>query len=129
MTTRNNPESNGKTERFNSTLKEIISKLVNNRRDELGAALMAYNNATSSVTGQTPFFRHHCKRVRLPLTKMLYPKETLTRRLAILSDNLQSAHALTEASRRHNRDRLQRKVNEGDLSVGDTVVVKAPRRH
>ncbi len=65
-TTPYNPESNGKMERFNRTLKEIISKLVNNRRDEwedqFGAALRAYNNATSSVTGHTPFLLHHGRR-------------------------------------------------------------------
>ncbi len=69
-TTPYNPAGNGRTERFNLTLKTMISKLANNKRDEwedqLGTALSAYNNSTSTVTGHTPFFLMFGRRARLP---------------------------------------------------------------
>ena len=58
-----NPQCNGKVERLNRTLKEMLMKLINSNRgdweEQLGVALMAYNDATSSVTGHTPFFLHY----------------------------------------------------------------------
>ena len=58
-----NPQCKGKVERLNRTLKEMLMKLINSNRgdweEQLGVALMAYNDATSSVTGHTPFFLHY----------------------------------------------------------------------
>jgi ribosomal protein S17 len=61
----------------------------------------------------------------MPLTNMLHPITPLTGRLQELSEGLQRARALTEDSRKYNRERLARKANTGELHVGDTVVIKA----
>ena len=107
----------------------MINKLVNNKRDDwedqLGIAVSVYNNSTSSVTGHTPFFLMYGRSGRMPLTKMLYPTTPLCGRLQQLSDGLQNARALTEESRRYNRERLARKANNSELEVGDSVVIKA----
>jgi len=128
-TTPYNPQGNGRTERFNRTFKGMLNKLVNNRRDEwedqLGTALMAYNNSTSTVTGYTPFFLMYGRRARLPLTTLLHPPSPLVGRLQDLSEGLQHARAMTEESRKHNRERLARKANAEHLEVGDSVVIKA----
>ena len=54
------PQSNGKIERFNQTLKEMINKMVDNVQinweNELGTALQAYRIATSRTTGFSPFY-------------------------------------------------------------------------
>ena len=54
------PQSNGRTERFNRMLKELLSKSVNNYtpdwEDQLGDYLAAYRVNVSDVTGHTPFF-------------------------------------------------------------------------
>ena len=54
------PSSNGKSERFNRTLKEILQKMIHNIppnwEDRLGDELLAYRNAVSTTTGDTPFY-------------------------------------------------------------------------
>ena len=54
------PPSNGRCERFNRTLKELLQRLVNNTpsqwEDRLGDALLAYRASVSLTTGHTPFF-------------------------------------------------------------------------
>ena len=129
-TTPYNPQCNGKVERLNRTLKGMLTKLINNNRDDwedqLGPALMAYNNATSTVTGHTPFFLHYGRRARLPLSRMMVDHgDPLTGRLQDLSEALDKARVHTEESRKYNRERLARRANAQELKVGDSVVVKA----
>ncbi len=75
-TTPYNLQSNGRTERFSWTFKTMIGKQVNNRQDtwdhQLGIALTAYNNSSSTVTGHTTFFLMFGRRAQLPLFKMLH---------------------------------------------------------
>ncbi len=132
-TTSYNPQSNGKAERFNKTFKSILNKLINNHRnhweEQLGVALTAYNNATSTVTGQTPYFLHYGRRARLPLqmafSEALNPLSPLEGRLKILSDGLAQAGELTRVSRHLNRTRLAKRAKVQDVKVGDAVVLKA----
>jgi len=132
-TTSYNPESNGKAERFNKTFKSILVKLVNNNRDDwedqLGVALSAYNNATSTVTGHTPYFLHYGRRARLPLSmsfqEIQNPLSPLEGRLEMLAEGLKTASELTKDSRNANRDRLAQRTRVQDVKVGDAVVIKA----
>ena len=125
-----NPQTNGRCERFNSTLKSILSRLINNDRDswedQLGPALLAYNSSVSDVTGYTPYFLHHGRRPRLPLTKLLPLHHHADSRLQDLTDALRTAAIATEDARRYNRLRINSKARAQTLSPGDTVVIKAP---
>ena len=51
-------QTNGKLERFQRTIKAMLSKLVNNNvstwQDELGHTLLCYNAAVSEATGHSP---------------------------------------------------------------------------
>ena len=134
VTTPYHPMSNGKSERLNKTLKEMLARMVNGKRgdweERLGEALMAHRNSVSGVTGYTPFFLTYGRRGRLPLTRMLTAeKEGQVRpfgsRLHELSTALNIAKELTMDSRKYNRERLQAKANAGAIEVGDTVMVAA----
>ena len=123
-TTGYNPQANGKCERLNGTLKQIIARLVNNKRsdweDKLGPALLAYNNSVSVTTGHTPYFLMYGRRARLPLSRLLPVQEGLDDRLHDVAAALRSAAQATVASRIHNRNRLAQQATTGVLKVGDS---------
>ena len=126
------PQSNGKIERFNKTLKAMLAKMVNNVSKnweyELATALTAYRISVSNTTGFTPFFLLYGRRSRQPLTKLLSAKDgdyRIGSRLKTMSDNLKIAKEMTINSRRYNRDRLAAQANAQELKVGDTVMLKA----
>ena len=128
------PQSNGRVERFNRTLKEMLAKTVNNYtpnwENKLGDCLAAYRNSVSSVTGYTPFFLLYGRRGRLPLTRLLTVNRDnyFGNRLDDLAIALKMARQATTDSRRYNRERLARRADCDDVKVGDTVVVKAEER-
>ena len=133
VTTPVHPCSNGRNERFHLTLKQIINQLINNSpvnwENKLGDALLAYRNAVSTTTGHTPFYLVYGRHARIPLTKMLKTTQATTfgNRLDDLSIALKSTRELTRESRHYNRIRLE-KANAGQLSIGDSVVIKAEER-
>ena len=133
-TTPVHPQSNGRTERFNRTLKSMLEKLVNNNtatwEDRLGDALLAYRTSVSTVHGHTPFYLMYGRRSRMPLTRVLAGNgcNPFGNRLDDLATALKITRQLTEESRHCNRERLAKKANACDIAVGDSVVVKAEER-
>ena len=129
------PETNGKVERLNRTLKGIITKLVNNDarawEDQLANTLCAYRNSVNASTGFTPFYLMHGRRGRLPLTRCLGASpgtDSLGGRLSDLSEALMAARENLADSRKYNRERLNDRANAGPLKPGDTVVLKAQEK-
>ena len=133
-TTPAHPQSNGRTERFNSTLKELLAKSVNNYtpdwQDRLGDCLAAYRVNVSDVTGHMPFFSLYGRRVRTPLTRLLQPRNSnhFGKRLDDLSSALQTACHATADSRKYNRQQLAKRADAKYIHVGDTVLLKAEER-
>ena len=128
------PQTNGKVERCNRTLKEMLARMVNNQAKEwetqLSSAVMAYNNSVSSVTGHTPFMLLYGRRNRLPLTRSFQAASgsNFNTRLYEHARALTIARDMTQQSRYYNRRRLQERANTGQIEIGDSVVVKAPER-
>ena len=73
--TAGHPASNGRLERANKTIKQLITKACNNYasqwEEKLGDALLAYRTSVSTTTGYTPFFLLYGQRSRMPLTELL----------------------------------------------------------
>ena len=134
VTTPVHPCSNGKIERFNRVLKELLQRLCNNApanwEDKLADVLYAHRNAVSNTTGHTPFHILYGRHGRLPLTRLLRTTSATTfgNRLDNLAAILKTVRSLTEDSRHYNRIRINKKANAKDISVGDSVVVKAEER-
>jgi transposase InsO family protein len=127
------PQGNGKIERLNRTIKDLIAKLVRNKPSQwlskTSAALAAYRNAVSNVTGFTPFYLLYGRRSRVPLEALLSHEQSFGNRLDDLAEAYRLARTNNEASRRYNRANLQRRANVAtSLSIGDTVTVKAEER-
>jgi hypothetical protein len=128
-----NPQSNGKTERANGTLRRMLEKLVNGNRpkweDRLGTALIAVRNNVSDCTGFAPFMLHHARPSRQAIGR--FADGALT---ATLSDRLRTQAEVTALaianiakSRERNRERLANAANACDLQVGDQVLIKGQR--
>jgi hypothetical protein len=73
-TTSYHPQSNGVVERFNRTLKDMLSKLIADRKDDwdelLEWALANFRAVPSVATGDTPFFLMTGRDPRMPLDTM-----------------------------------------------------------
>ena len=125
------PQSNGKTERTNRTIKEMIRKLINGERsnweDKLGPALWAIRSNTSMTTGFSPFFLHHARPPRVPVSDMLNNDSdySFENRLALQSEVFKEAAHATADSRKYNKNRLQEQANAKEIKVGDHVLLKA----
>ena len=128
-----NPQSNGKTERANGTIRRLLEKLVNGNRadweNRLGPALIALRNNVSSVTGFSPFVLHNARPARVAVGRYVDGSldPSWSERLRLYAETIQKAVRATDDSRQSNRERLQRKANTKELTPGDQVLVRAQR--
>ena len=127
------PQGNSKTERLNRTLKELITKLVNNNarlwQDKLVHALLTHCNSVSVSTGYTPFYLLYVRHSQFPLTSLVHREsgvtDGLTGRLSDMYDALVCAHQHLADYRHYDWERINARAKGEDLSPGDTVVVCA----
>ena len=130
-TTPYHPQSDGMVERFNRTLKDMISKYI--RADgvdwdqKVQPCTFAYNSSVHAATGHTPFFLLHGFEPRSPLdvayerpTELIPANSYMENRLSALReahDRARSnmAHAAAEAARRYDTTSRQANYRSGDL--------------
>ena len=119
-TTLLHPESDGQTERANSTLLDMIAKLAvddpNNWDEKLPYACMAYNSSVHSVTGETPNKLMLCRELKVPLTLLAPPapgqrKEEawVDRQRTVLRETFAKVAERTKAQHRAEVPRLYKK--------------------
>jgi predicted kinase len=137
ITTPYHPQANGVTERFNGTLKQVLTVWTNEEQDDwdvlLPYALFVYNTSYHTVIQEVPFYVKEGRVPRQPIDIIIgnhaeqyddahaYATE-LVHKLKRVQDRV------TEIYQQINQDRTHalEKVNELTVKVGDRVWVHDP---
>ena len=133
------PQCDGLVERFNRTLKTMLSKLVVNKGRDwdqvLGPLLFVYRTMPHSSTGETPLFLLYGRDAKLPSVLDFYsprPKipaiyseygKTLFQELKQIRDIARKNIQQAQISQKKQYDKGCHPVS---VEVGDTVLVKVP---
>ena len=134
-TTPYHPESDGMVERFNRTLKDMISKYIDAEGlhwdDSIKTYSMAYNSSVHSATGYTPFYLVHGYEPRMPLDAAYGPPTESAPVRSYLEDRLRAMRAAyshvrgnTTRASRESTERYDRKQCNERYQVGDKVWVR-----
>ena len=79
ITSAYHPQSNGLTERFNQTLTQCLSKVVDESQsdwdEKIDTVLMGYRASRQASTKQSPYFMLFQKKMRLPIDNELLPSD------------------------------------------------------
>ena len=140
-TTPYHPQSDGQVERFNRTLKVMLSSYTSeNQRDwdlHVPAIMMAYRASPHESTGTSPNFMMFGREVELPIDVIcgsVLPGESVAAPdyVADLAQRLEMAH---EMARKHlkkaasyQRRHYDHKVTNEDYSVGAAVMMRVHAR-
>ena len=135
------PQTDGLVERFNRTLKQMLTKLVakggRNWDTLLGPVLFAYRTTPHSSTGVSPFYLtygcdpvlptaldFHAPAVRYPVIETEYGKE--------LAKELKQARQLAKKqiqSAQHSQKKFyDKRSKDVELKIGDRVMLKVEPR-
>ena len=142
-TTPYHPQSDGMVERFNRTLEDMLSKVVNchhrNWDDCLPLAMMAYRSSVHETTGESPVRLMFGREIQLPIDLLLgkcpVDSELCEPNVAYvknLRDRLQCIHEVTRQSMLHSSDRQKRaydlRQNCKSYKIGDAVYLHSTVR-
>jgi hypothetical protein len=128
-TTRHHPQTNGKVERVNATLADVLRSLCNWAGSDwvqhLDMAEFCINSSTSSATGMTPFFANLAREPRTPATAA-HPRLDVPAAAemadAIFASLAHTRDAMERAKRKWEKDNVPtRKVRI--FEPGDKVVL------
>ena len=133
------PQSNGKTERFNRVMNDIISKYVSpGQRDwdeYLSTALMAYRMSSNASTRHTPFFLVYGRDPVLPMDTLLEPRlkymgeDYVTIALERLHKAFSAVKLFTSEARERNKAYIGRTATNREFHPGDAVHYLDKRGH
>ena len=134
-TTSYHPQSDGLVERLNRTLKNMLSKLVNESQDDwdslIPQTLMAYRTATQSSTGITPYRMMFGREARLPVDLLMVgdppneqrqiPMEYLKEQTSKLRQAYGMARKSARVATRRYRDYYDARTSGDTYQIGDKV--------
>lgn len=140
-TTPYHPSGNGKTERLNQTLLNMLRTLSEEKQNRwpefLPELLMAYNNMVHSVTGYTPaylMFGRHCRLPADVVLDVISPQVPMIREEWVrshherLSQAFQLARKRTDVAANRSKVKYDRKATAEPLLPGERVWVRDRRR-
>ena len=132
-------QTDGLVERFNRTLKQMLSKLIRKKGrdwDDLsGSVLLAYLTTPHSVTGEAPFLNYFVYGQDAKLPSALSFCQPVVKYPVVASDfakelveELREARAIVRKSVRKGQAEQKRNYNhkarDSELQVGDLVIMK-----
>ena len=136
-TTAYRPQSDGLVERFNRTLKQMVSVLCETAGENwdqlISIVLLTYRTTVHESTGFTPFFLMYGREARQPIDAVLPVEHAdvnlapgdfsllVTQRLAEAKEFVQQYLPGVKAKQKFQHDR---RVNFRQLKVGDTVLMR-----
>lgn len=134
------PQSDGMVERFNRTLKDMISKYIKSDGSDwderLAAVCFAYNTSKHSVTGYSPFFLAHGREARLPVDEVFQlrrqasdVKSYVEHELKTLREAFADAREKMLKSAENMCQRQEESRKEADYLPGQEVWVTDPTAH
>ena len=127
------PESNAICERFNASIKLLITKNCQNRPTEwethLASALYAYRTSCHSSTGFSPFYLLYAmnpiKRVEEIFTTYTDPNIKLVDRVLEHKNALKAAAQNIMKTKEYDYNRLQVKSKDRNFKVGDHIALRS----
>ena len=125
------PRANGKVERMNKTIKEMMARLSNNNLTRwveiLPEVIKVLNATTTRATGYPPFLLQTGRDPRLPLSNNLtYREEDFNgERADFLTKALQHSYLQQQDVRAENKRRIDARANAGEVRINDRVMVWA----
>ena len=133
------PQTNGQTERYNSTMDAKIAILSNERKtnwdDQLPFVTFNYNSSIHATTNQVPFELMHGRRPILPFDQ---PNETLVMTYGPnhqkqLEDYLSTMTELAKQNIVNNQQRYKRRYDTNrsnpSYKIGDLILIQMPNQN